>query len=106
MTFNLDKMSEAELKDLRHQVDRALATVNSRRRAEARKAAEEAVAKHGFSLSDFLGGKAEKTKSKSRGEARYRNPADPSQTWSGRGRQPEWMKAALAKGKSKSEFEI
>lgn len=26
---------------------------------------------------------------------KYRNPADPSQTWSGRGRQPAWFAAAL-----------
>lgn len=26
---------------------------------------------------------------------KYRNPADPSQTWSGRGRQPIWFAAAL-----------
>ena len=28
---------------------------------------------------------------------KYRNPADPSQAWSGRGRQPRWFKAALRK---------
>lgn len=26
---------------------------------------------------------------------KYRNPADPSQTWSGRGRQPAWFAAAI-----------
>lgn len=31
---------------------------------------------------------------------RYRNPADPGQTWSGRGRQPKWVAEALAAGKS------
>jgi DNA-binding protein H-NS len=31
--------------------------------------------------------------------AKYRNPSDHSQTWSGRGRQPRWFKAALKKGK-------
>lgn len=102
MKLDLDTMSEAELKDLRGQVDKALATVHSRRRAEARKAAEDAAGKHGFSLSEIFGGKIEKTK----GVARYRNPANPSQTWSGRGRQPDWIKDALAKGKSKSDFEI
>jgi DNA-binding protein H-NS len=31
---------------------------------------------------------------------RYRNPDDASQTWSGRGRQPKWVAAALAGGKT------
>ncbi|MCR8725936.1 H-NS histone family protein [Frigidibacter sp. ROC022] len=102
MKIDLDKMSDTELKELRAQVDKAISTLASRRRAEARKAAEEAASKHGFSLSDLLSGKADKTK----GVPKYRNPADPSQTWSGRGRQPGWIKAGLAAGKSLSDFAI
>jgi DNA-binding protein H-NS len=30
---------------------------------------------------------------------RYRNPANPAETWSGRGEQPEWYKLALARGR-------
>jgi len=37
---------------------------------------------------------------------RYRNPADPAQTWSGRGRQPKWVVEALAGGKSLDELRI
>jgi len=37
---------------------------------------------------------------------KYRNPADPSQTWSGRGRQPRWFKAALRKGKTERSLLI
>jgi DNA-binding protein H-NS len=29
---------------------------------------------------------------------KYRNPAIPSETWSGRGRQPHWVIALLASG--------
>ncbi|WP_316173208.1 H-NS histone family protein [Bradyrhizobium sp. SZCCHNRI2049] len=37
---------------------------------------------------------------------KYRNPAEPSQTWSGRGSQPRWMRNALKLGKKISDFEI
>ena len=37
---------------------------------------------------------------------KYRNPADRSQTWSGRGRQPRWFKAALRKGKTERSLLI
>lgn len=40
------------------------------------------------------------------GEARFRNPADESQTWTGRGRQPKWIAEALAGGKSLDDFRI
>jgi DNA-binding protein H-NS len=37
---------------------------------------------------------------------RYRNPEDASQTWSGRGRQPKWVAAALASGRSLDELKF
>lgn len=36
----------------------------------------------------------------------YKNPADASQTWSGRGRQPKWIADGLASGKSLNDFRI
>ncbi len=38
--------------------------------------------------------------------AKYRNPEDPTQTWTGRGVAPKWMQALINKGHDKSEFEI
>ncbi len=32
--------------------------------------------------------------------AKYRNPDDPSQTWAGRGKRPQWVTDALAAGKT------
>jgi DNA-binding protein H-NS len=40
------------------------------------------------------------------GKIKYRNPANPSQTWTGRGKQPNWLKEAMEKGASKEEFAI
>lgn len=37
-------------------------------------------------------------KPRSKGEAKYRNSIDPSQTWSGKGRKPEWVNTYLANG--------
>ena len=37
---------------------------------------------------------------------KYRNPADPSQTWAGRGQQPKWLAAETAKGRPLDEFLI
>ncbi len=41
-----------------------------------------------------------------KGAARYRNPADASQTWSGRGRHPQWLSDALDDGKSLDDFRM
>lgn len=37
---------------------------------------------------------------------KYRNPANPSETWTGRGRQPRWMTAAIKAGKKRNNFLI
>jgi DNA-binding protein H-NS len=37
---------------------------------------------------------------------KYRNPDEPSETWSGRGKQPRWLAAALKTGRSIEEFVI
>ena len=102
MAIDLEKMSEKELKELKVKVEKAITTVGARNLANARKAAEEAAMKHGFSLTDLMGGKSTKSKS----AAKYRNPADGSQTWSGRGRQPGWIREGLSSGKSLSDFAI
>ncbi len=38
--------------------------------------------------------------------AKFRNPADPSQTWAGRGRTPGWVTKHLASGKGMDELKI
>ena len=37
---------------------------------------------------------------------KYRNPADTSQTWAGRGMPPKWLSAELARGKKLEDFAI
>lgn len=37
---------------------------------------------------------------------KYRNPGNPKETWTGRGKQPRWMAALVAKGKKPDDFLI
>jgi DNA-binding protein H-NS len=37
---------------------------------------------------------------------KYRNPQTPSETWSGRGKQPRWLTAAIKTGRKIEEFKI
>jgi DNA-binding protein H-NS len=37
---------------------------------------------------------------------KYRNPDKPSETWSGRGKQPRWLVAQIRSGKRIDEFRI
>ena len=37
---------------------------------------------------------------------KYRNPDNPAETWSGRGKQPRWLALALSEGRSIDQFKI
>jgi DNA-binding protein H-NS len=37
---------------------------------------------------------------------KYRNPSDPSETWSGRGKMPRWLKTQIGKGRAIEDFRI
>lgn len=102
MAIDLDSMSKDELLALRKNVDKALASFEKRQKEAALAAAKRAAEEHGFSLDEILG---KKTSGKT-AVPKYRNPENPSQTWTGRGRQPAWYKSAIAAGKDASEMEI
>lgn len=102
MTIDLDSMSRDELMALKKNVDKALASFEKRQREAALAAAQKVAQEHGFSLDEIVG-------KKSGGRTavpKYRNPEDPTQTWTGRGRQPAWYKAAIEAGADPSDLEI
>ncbi|MBL4769269.1 MAG: H-NS histone family protein [Rhodobacteraceae bacterium] len=106
MKIDLNVMTRNELKKLSKDVDKAILDADDRDRRDALKAAEEAVAKYGFSLSEISGGKGRGKGKRAKAAAKYRNPADPEQTWSGMGRKPHWIHDALSNGANLTDLEI
>ena len=98
---DLESLSLAELKDLKKNVDKAISTFEDRVRKEALTTLEEKAREMGFSLSELTKG-VKKPKS----PAKYRNPENPEQTWSGRGRKPAWFASAIEAGRDIADFEI
>lgn len=90
----LDNMSYADLLTLQEKVAAAIIA----RKAEDAKATKDQLRayaeKAGFRLEELFG----KRGSKGSGVAKYRNPKDASQTWTGRGRKPNWLIDAVKKG--------
>ena len=104
MSLDLNSLSVKELRDLQVQVVRAIATFEDRARKAAAAALEEVARSHGFTLADFAGASAPKKRAPA--GAKYANPADKSQTWSGRGRKPHWYIAAIATGKKPEDLSV
>jgi DNA-binding protein H-NS len=66
------------------------------------------MAEHGLTVADLNARRATKRKSPGSGgkvAPKYRNDAT-GETWSGRGLQPRWLKAALSSGKKLSDFGV
>lgn len=103
--MDLNSLSLKELKDLQSQVAKAIASYEDRKKKEALAELEEKAREMGFSLAE-LTGVAPKTRKRAPAVAKYANPADSSDTWSGRGRKPRWFAAALAAGKSPEDLAI
>lgn len=103
----LGSMSYAQLLELRNRVDAALVAAKAAEKQELRAKIEALAAKSGLTLSDLLDTKSGPGNSKLKGSkvaVKYRNPKDAAQTWSGRGRQPKWLVAALKKGQKIESF--
>lgn len=105
MNAELKSMSRKELEKLLVNVKKALQSAAARDRRDARKAAEQAAAEFGFSLNELREEapiKEKKVKAaKKRAKAskpKFANPADGSQTWTGKGRKPNWFIAEVEKG--------
>ena len=100
----LNKMSLKELKAQRAEVDAAISNFEERRINDAKKAIEAVAKEHGVSIGDIYG--AGKKRRKAKAAAKFANPDNGSETWSGRGRQPAWYKTAVSDGKSPESMEI
>jgi DNA-binding protein H-NS len=100
--LDLDALSKAELEALRHQVAEALAKADIRRRRKALAAARRAVEEFGLTLEEVLAFASETQRPRA---VRFRNPENPQQTWSGRGRRPTWFVRQLAAGKSPDDLQ-
>lgn len=104
MNINLDAMSLKDLKDLRNRVEKAISTFESRKKQEAISALEEQARAFGFSLSELVTDAPSRKRKPA--AAKYANPDNKSETWTGRGRKPRWVEAALKAGKSPDDLLI
>ncbi|MEL6922350.1 MAG: H-NS histone family protein [Pseudomonadota bacterium] len=104
--INFEKMSVNELEQLKASAEQTLVEKRKADRKLALNAAKEAAAKYGFTLTELFGDAKKTEKPKSATPPKYAHPENASITWTGRGRQPGWIKDAVAAGKSLDEFLI
>ena len=91
MNIDLHALSLKDLKDLQSQVVKAIANFEDRRKREVLMELDEIARSKGFSLSELTNVAPMRKRSPS--TAKYANPANKADTWSGRGRKPRRVRA-------------
>ena len=94
----LDKLSYGELAELRNRVDRMMVEKRNSARDELRQQVTALVKDHGLSVQELFGKGRKGTVA-----VKYRDPKNPENIWTGRGRMPRWLTAAMKGGKAKKE---
>jgi DNA-binding protein H-NS len=103
----LNTLSLKELVELQSDVATAIVERKAADKTALQQKMAEMAAASGFTLGELLdGGKAKRgARAGSGGTApvKYRNPENPSETWSGRGRMATWLKERIGKRGVKAE---
>ncbi len=121
MPIDVNSLSLRELDQLIAQAKKRKTTLSKRKPiALVRSKLAQLAKAEGYTVAELFGvgssqtqmAKAPARKSSGKGRStgkvppKYRNPADPSQTWAGRGQQPKWLAAETGKGRALDEFLI
>lgn len=95
----LDSLSDENLK----QIEKWIKEIRAENKRNALKNIADNLLQAGFSkgeLLDYLGKSLEETGPK------YKNPDNEEETWSGKGRKPNWFKAKIAEGMTLEQLTI
>ena len=111
MTINIDRMSAEELGQLIRAAEQHRDKLVQEKLLSVRQKCMDLALADGLSITELVPdlplvkGRTGASKRAAAGP-KYRNPLDPSQTWGGRGKRPDWFKNALAAGKSEVELKV
>ena len=121
MSIDINTLSAKELESLISKAKKRKTTLCKRKPLpQVRKKLAQMAKNEGYTISELFGtgGSVAPTTRAPRGTAKkarkslgkvapkYRNPDNPEETWTGRGKQPRWLAAKTSEGRSVDDFLI
>lgn len=122
MPIDIESLSTKELTALISQAKKRKTTLTKRKPiTQVRKRLNQIAKTEGYTIAELFGGagstatagtstraSAPRKARKATGKVapKYRNPDNPNETWTGRGRQPRWMTAFTDAGRNRDDFLI
>jgi DNA-binding protein H-NS len=102
---NVDRMSLKEINDLEAKIAKAKSAAREKAKSDLKDRIDRLVEGSGFTVAELYGFAA-RGRGRSKSAAKYANPENKSETWTGRGRKPNWLVARLKKGAKMDDFAI
>jgi len=106
MSIDLQNLDKSELEQLIADAQKQKTRLLRERKDEVRRKLISIAKEEGYSIEELFGGAKPAGRKTGSVAPKYRNPADASQTWTGRGKRPRWFADALASGKSEDDLKI
>ena len=99
----IEKLSYVELINLQKRIEEAIAEKRAADAQTTKEQLRQMAERAGFDIKELFG---KRGSPKGTGVAKYRNTKDSAQTWTGRGRKPNWLVDAVKKGAKLESFAI
>ena len=106
MNIDLESMQPSELVALKDQIDAEMKSRALKGRETALATILSTAENSGISVRELIALLSAPKKQKNPAVVRYQDKTDKEKTWTGRGRQPKWVKEWLDSGKSLDEIAL
>ena len=107
MAVDIKTLNHNQLNDLISKAQVRQTELRKEKVVKLREKVHALIKAEGYAFEDIFGhGRAKTRRSGGTVAPKYRNPANPAQTWSGRGKRPHWFNDALKAGKKEKELAI
>jgi DNA-binding protein H-NS len=105
MAIDLDSLNPKQLNDLILRAEQRKNDLQREKIGKVREKIANLAKAEGFTIEELFATGGRKQAGK-KVKPKYRNPAAPHETWSGRGKRPRWFVAALGAGKKEKDLLI
>jgi DNA-binding protein H-NS len=106
MAVDIKNLNHNQLNDLIGKAQQRQQELRKEKVVKLREKVHAMIKAEGYSFEDIFGSTRAKRRSTGTVPPKYRNPANPEQTWSGRGKRPRWFNDALKAGKKEKDLAI
>lgn len=106
MAVDIKSLNHNQLNDLISKAQTRQHELRKEKVVKLREKVHALIKAEGYAFEDIFGTARKGKRVGAKVAPKYRNPANPAQTWSGRGKRPHWFNDALKAGKKEKDLAI